>query len=124
MNAITYEQAEVDNLLDESACEALENFRGLVCREYNPPLDKGIARFVDVLSTHEVETYESCEGGEGHAYLEPTIRFHGERGEGFRALGIALNHRLPVKELRRLWVISDGEPASATWEIVFWNKEA
>ena len=26
-----------------------------------------------------METFESCEGGMGHAFLEPTVRFHLER---------------------------------------------
>jgi len=53
-------------------------------------LDAGIRVAVRCLRGAGIETFESCEGGDGHAYPEPTVRFHGERGEGFRALGIAL----------------------------------
>jgi hypothetical protein len=49
-------------------------------------LDPGVRRYVDVLDAAGVETYESCEGGEGHSYAEPAVRFYGERGQGFRAL--------------------------------------
>jgi hypothetical protein len=58
-----------------------------------PELDAGIAPYVDALRAEGVETFESCEGGDGHAYTEPTVRFAGERDEGFRALAVALHHR-------------------------------
>lgn len=57
---------------------------------FEPPLDKGIEQYVRILYGAGIETYESCEGGPGHAYPEPTIRFHGDRSGGFRALAIAL----------------------------------
>lgn len=37
-------------------------------------LDPGIAHAVKVLRDSGVETYESCEGGEGHAYPYPCVR--------------------------------------------------
>lgn len=70
--------------------------------EYSPPLDKGIKRAVEILASGGIETYESCEGGPGHAYLEPTVRFHGQRSEGFKALAIALQNGLNPSSLRRL----------------------
>lgn len=88
-------------------------------KEFSPPLDKGIEKFVLILNQFGIETYESCEGGRGHAYPEPTIRFEGDRSEGFRALAIALQNRLPVFNLRRLWYIEDGEPTGPVWEMTF-----
>jgi hypothetical protein len=83
-------------------------------------LDPGIAVYVGLLDAAGVETFESCDGGPGHAFAEPTIRFHGERGEGFRALAVALQHRLPVRGLRRYWQVSDqGEPEGPHWELTF-----
>src|SRR6266540_3788315 len=38
------------------------------------------------LQTCGIETFESCEGGPGHAYPEPTIRFQGTPEAGWRAL--------------------------------------
>ena len=38
-------------------------------------LDPGIERAVNLLREARVETFESCEGGAGHAFPEPTIRF-------------------------------------------------
>jgi hypothetical protein len=60
-----------------------------------PELDSGIAAYVDALREAGIETFESCEDGEGHAYTEPTMRFAGERSEGFRALAVVLQHRSP-----------------------------
>ena len=31
-----------------------------------------------------METFESCQGGAGHAYPEPTVRFFGEKAAGYR----------------------------------------
>lgn len=84
-----------------------------------PKLDGGIARAVAVLKEAGVETFASCEGGEGHPYPEPTVRFHGEQTAGFRALGIALEARLPVYALRRYWSVQDGEPVGPSWELTF-----
>lgn len=94
---------------------------------YNPDqtiedmnLDKRIAREVAVLRKMGIETFASCEGGEGHPYHEPTICFHGERSEGFRALAVAMQNALSVKALRRVWPILDGEPTGPIWELVFY----
>jgi hypothetical protein len=91
-------------------------------KEYSPPLDSGIARAVHVLRDAGVETYESCQGGEGHSYPEPTIRFHGGEGEGYRAFGVALTHALPVSSLRRNWSFEDGAITGPNWELVFWKQ--
>jgi hypothetical protein len=88
-------------------------------RIYDPPLDPGIAPYVEALSDAGFETFESCEGGEGHAYPEPTIRFHGDRSEGLRALAFALQRRFPVGALRRCWPVIDREPAAPNWELTF-----
>jgi len=91
--------------------------------EFSPPLDKGIEREVMFLNENGIETYESCEGGAGHAYLEPTIRFHGDRSEGFKALAIALQNDLKPSDLRRIWTINDGEPVGPEWEITFYHPD-
>lgn len=54
--------------------------------------------------------FESCDGGGGHAYTEPTIRFSGGRDGGFRALAVTLAHRFPLHSIRRHWAVIDGEP--------------
>ena len=86
---------------------------------FHPPLDPGIAPIVKALRVGNVETFESCEGGAGHAYPEPTVRFHGDKAEGFRALSVAMQSGLNVTGLRRIWVVQDGEPRGPYWEMTF-----
>ena len=90
--------------------------------DFSPPLDEGIEKAVILLQKGDVETYESCEGGHGHAYSEPTVRFHGDRSEGFRALALVIQHGLHVKSLKRIWDVLDGEPAGPEWELIFWER--
>ena len=95
----------------------------MYCRELDTesPLDRWISYAVKVLRDGGIETYESCQGGPGHSYREPAVRFHGKQGEGFRALGVAQSYGLPVKDLRRFWSIQGGEPTGPYWEITFWE---
>lgn len=86
-------------------------------KTFDPPLDNGIATFVECLVATGVETFESCQGGNGHAYSEPTVRLHGGRYEGYRAVGIALNAGFKVKELKRVWPLIDGELTGPYWEM-------
>jgi hypothetical protein len=83
------------------------------------PLDGGISREVELLRQHGVETFESCEGGAGHPFVEPTVRFHGDATEGFRVLALALKNGLRVDQLRRYYQIQDGEPTGPYWELTF-----
>jgi len=82
-------------------------------------LDNKIRPIVRTLHKHGVETFESCEGGHGHAFYEPTVRFHGGQPEGFRALAVALQNGLKVSELRRYYSLIDGEPVGPYWEMTF-----
>jgi hypothetical protein len=43
--------------------------------EWLATLDSGIAHYVDVLDAAGVETFESCEGADGHAFTEPDHSF-------------------------------------------------
>jgi hypothetical protein len=88
-------------------------------RQFDPPLDSGIAQAVAALVDSGVETFESCEGGPQHAYPEPTVRFYGDTAEGLRALAVAIRAGLPVLELRRVWPVIDLEPTGPWWELTF-----
>jgi hypothetical protein len=65
-------------------------------------LDDGIREYVRTLATAGVDTFESCQGGEGR-----------------HALAIAQSFGLGILELRRVWPINDGEPTGPWWEITF-----
>lgn len=89
-------------------------------------IDLGIARALDILITHGeplgIKTNESCDGSPGHSYFEPTIAFVGSTGAAWHAVGICLDHGLPLRRLCRSWTFDtvglDGDPA--TWELIFW----
>ena len=80
-------------------------------------LDRGIKRVVEALQGEGIDTYESCEGGTGHTYPYPAVRFRGTYGDGFKALAVAYDFGFPVKRLNRFWRILDGEPEGPDWEL-------
>ena len=86
---------------------------------FEPPLDDGIKDAVINLVAGGVETFESCQGGPGHSFPEPTIRFEGQPSEGLRALSVALECGLPVFRLRRAWGVIDGMVHGPWWEMTF-----
>ena len=94
------------------------------CRQIDAesPLDRGISYAVKVLLEGGVETYESCEGGRGHSFREPAVRFHGAHGDGLKALAVALSRGLPVRSLRRFWSVEHDEPTGPYWELTFWER--
>jgi hypothetical protein len=86
---------------------------------FEPPLDEGIKEIVLTLIAHGIETSESCEGGHGHAYPEPTVRFEGGMSEGPRAAALAIAYGFPVKRLRRTWAVLDSMLHGPWWEMTF-----
>jgi hypothetical protein len=89
------------------------------CPSHPGQIDPGIRLAVQRLQEHGVETFESCEGGEGHAYPEPTVAFYGGPYAGWKAMEVCLAYALPVIHLRRVWDVLDGEPTGPHWEVVF-----
>ena len=86
------------------------------------PVDRMISYAVKVLRDAGINTYESCQGGRGHASPDAIVRFYGHRTEGFRAVAAAMDAGLPVFALRRFWTITDGELNGPSWEIVFYPQ--
>ena len=43
----------------------------------------------------------------------------GSMQDGFRALAVAMTYGLPVRALRRIWTITEGEPVGPWWEMTF-----
>jgi hypothetical protein len=86
------------------------------------PLDPGIRQAVLLLRQAGVETFESCEGGPGHAFDVPTIRFYGNAWSGHKAFAVAMEHDLPVRRIQRAYAVVDGELEGPVWEIVFHEK--
>jgi hypothetical protein len=83
-------------------------------------IDPGIRQAVLRLQQHNIETFQSCEGGPGHASLEPIVQFSGTPEAGWRAVAVCLGYGLPIRSLRRVWDVLDvNEPTGPYWEIVF-----
>lgn len=83
------------------------------------PLDLGIAPYVAALIEAGVHTFESCEGGQGHSFDRPTVKFYGTHADGWRALAACKDRGFPVVHLCRAWDMDDGEPSGPYWQIVF-----
>lgn len=82
-------------------------------------LDAGIRRAVLMLRSAGVETFESCEGGAGHAFPDPTIKFHGGAWAGYRAFAAAVECGLPVLRIQKVYGVSGAQLEGPWWEIVF-----
>lgn len=82
-------------------------------------IDPGIKRAVLLLREAGIETFESCEGGPGHACPEPIIKFDGGAWAGYRAYAVAMEHGLPVLELRQTYASVNGHLEGPWWELTF-----
>lgn len=89
-------------------------------------LDKGIVDAVIMLNRHGFETWESCEGGEGHCFEFPTIRFWGTEFDLIRAHRVCENYGLKIYQSSRIYrttEISTGDlypcPNGKVWDVPF-----
>ena len=91
---------------------------------YTPPLEPGIATAVIALNEAGIETFTSCEGGEGHPFPEPTVRFYGDKKTAEWAIIVVTALGLPLHEARFTRAYLDGEPTTGGpfWELVFWGE--
>jgi hypothetical protein len=111
-------------LLIEHTARSKPTMAELPVPEPTPPpyssIDPGIEGAVGILQEHNIQTFESCEGGPGHAYPEPTVAFYGTPEAGWRAVAVCIDYGLPVMTLRRVWDMPDPtEPTGPHWELVF-----
>lgn len=67
-------------------------------------IDPLILPAVEVLNTHGFKTYESCQGGEGHCFPEPTVRFEGEEFDLIRAFSVCELYRLNVFAAKKVYM--------------------
>lgn len=78
-------------------------------------LDPGIRRYVLALREGGVETFESCQGGLGHAFPEPTVRFYGPVSAGFKAFAVACERGLPVAALKLVYPVNENRLLTGPW---------
>ncbi len=84
-------------------------------------LDPGIRFAVRVLHAAGFDTCQSCQGGDGHSYLEPTVDMvaGGDDADGFGALAALAEFGLPVSGIAIFWNIKNGLPYEKLWRITF-----
>jgi hypothetical protein len=89
--------------------------------EWYQKLDPGIRLAVRVLHAHGIETCQSCQGGEGHAYDRPTVDLvaRADDAVGFGALAALADFGLPVCDVAILWRVENGLPFEKLWRITF-----
>ena len=79
--------------------------------QFNVPqgsqLDPGIIPAVKFLNEHGFETFESCQGGEGHLFPDPTVRFYGDESDALRAYDACEKAGFCVHQVRRVWRKAD-----------------
>lgn len=83
-------------------------------------LDPGIRFPVRVLhAAGGIETCQSCQGGRGHAYHEPTIDLISGSSDaiGFRALAALQAYGLPVSAVALVWSVHQGLPYERIWRV-------
>jgi hypothetical protein len=82
-------------------------------------LDFGIRDAVLALRAAGIETFESCEGGKGHAFPDPTIKFQGGPWAGYRAFAAAMERGLPVLRIQQVYGVSGNHLEGPWWEMIF-----
>jgi hypothetical protein len=66
-------------------------------------VDNGIRPAVEILNRHGFKTFESCEGGNDHAFADAVVRFEGNEFDLLRAYEICECYRLCVNECKRVY---------------------
>lgn len=83
-------------------------------------LDAGIRFAVRVLHSHGIETCQSCEGGDDHAYDHPTVDLIAGSNDaiGFAAVAHLIAHGLRVGRVSQVWNLDAlGRPFETVWRI-------
>lgn len=66
-------------------------------------VDPGIHPAVEILNSHGFETYESCQGGEGHSSPDPFVSFYGDEHDLIKAFEICHAYGLNAGEAQRVF---------------------
>lgn len=102
-----------------SAAETMPIRDMMMADDWYAQLDPGIRFAVRVLHAAGIETGQSCQGGEGHAYSEPTVDLPatGADATGFAALAALTEYGIRVEEVAMTWTVQNGTPYQKLWRI-------
>ncbi len=90
----------------------------------NQPIDKGILHHVKILKENGVDTFMSCQGGKGHTFSSPTIRFRCTKKEAFKALSVAVDNDLSPMALNEIRLLIGKKIAFGPfWELQFHHQK-
>lgn len=87
-------------------------------------VDEKIRAVVVLLNRHGFKTFESCQGGEGHCFKYPTVRFEGSEFDLIKAHNICEVNNLNVMEGKRVYrktplYNDEGVSIGEAWETPF-----
>jgi len=87
--------------------------------EFYSGLDAGIRFAVRVLHAAGLDTCQSCQGGDGHSYLEPSVDMDacGDGADGFAALAALNAYGLEVSAVSIVWNVRHGLPYEKLWRL-------
>lgn len=85
-------------------------------------IDAGVRFAVKVLHAAGIKTGQSCQGGAGHSYPEPTVDLMTDGADdalGFAALAALRAYGLPVSSAALMWNVVGSRPDGPLWRISF-----
>lgn len=89
-------------------------------------VEPGIRGAVSLLREYGFQTFPSCEGDKDHVFPYPVVRFGASSDkEARKALSLAVENGLPVRELRKIcqiFIAGYAETHPVFYELVFFDK--
>lgn len=80
-------------------------------------IDPDVAAALHALADYEIDTFSSCQGGEGHACVLPEILFLGDENAGLYAVWLLEAQGFRVWEVSRHWGLDFGQPRTPFWRV-------
>jgi hypothetical protein len=80
-------------------------------------IDPEIAPALHALADYGIDTFASCQGGEGHASFMPEILFYGDENAGLYAVWLLEAAGFRVWELSRHWDLDHSLPRQPWWRV-------
>ncbi len=85
-------------------------------------LDPGIRDAVAALRRRGIKTVDSCQGGEGHAWIWPVVSFEASEDDAMGAFRFLIESGFPADRLHKAWHHCPDcypELSGPVWEVIF-----